>query len=86
MAHRLDAELFVVYVDTGLDDTETNRKSLQANIKFSEDLGAQIVKMKATTVSEAVAKFVRRETYYPGGIRTIRHQGMAPLSVSEHDS
>ena len=42
MAHRLDGELFVVYVDTGLDDTEANRKSLQANIKFSEDLGAQI--------------------------------------------
>ncbi len=61
MAHRLDAELFVVYVDTGLDDTEANQKSLQANIKFSEDLGAQVMKLKATTVSEAVARFVREK-------------------------
>jgi two-component system sensor histidine kinase KdpD len=61
MAHRLDAELFVVYVDTGLDDSEANQKSLQCNIKFSEDLGAQVVRLKATTVSEAVAKFVREK-------------------------
>jgi two-component system, OmpR family, sensor histidine kinase KdpD len=61
MAHRLDADLFVVYVDTGLDDGEANQKSLQANIKFSEDLGAQVVKLKATTVAEAVAKFVREK-------------------------
>ncbi|HLH08831.1 MAG TPA: universal stress protein [Terriglobales bacterium] len=59
MAHRLDAELFVVYVDTGFDDTEANQKSLQANIRFAQDVGAQVVRLKATTVSEAVAQFVR---------------------------
>jgi len=59
MAKRLDAELYVVYVDIAVDDTEANQRSLQANIRFAKDVGAQVVSLKATTVAEAVAQFVR---------------------------
>jgi two-component system, OmpR family, sensor histidine kinase KdpD len=61
MAKRLDAELYVVYVDTGVDDNEPNKRSLAANIRFAEDVGAQVVRLKGSTVAEAVAVFVREK-------------------------
>ena len=58
MAQRLDAEFYVVYVDIGVDDNDANRKSLEGNIRLAEDLGATVIKLKGTSVAEAVAKFV----------------------------
>ena len=43
MAHRIDAELYVIYVDVGADDSPENRRSLQENFRFAENLGGQIV-------------------------------------------
>ncbi len=59
MARRLDAEFFAVYVETGKHDTEENRKSLEANLRFAESLGGKVVRLKGKSVADAVAEFVR---------------------------
>ena len=61
MAKRLDGELYVVYVDIGVDDNEANQRSLASNIRFAEAVGAQVIKLKAPTVAKAVADFVREK-------------------------
>ena len=61
MAKRLDGELYVVYVDIGVDDNEPNQRSLASNIRFAEAVGAQVVKLKSPTVAKAVAGFVREK-------------------------
>jgi two-component system sensor histidine kinase KdpD len=61
MAQAMDGELYIVYVDLGQDASERNQKSLAANIQFSENVGAQIVKLKGKTVAEVVAEFVREK-------------------------
>lgn len=59
MAKRLDGELYVVYVDIGTDDNETSQRTLAANIRFAEAVGARVTKLESTTVAHAVAEFVR---------------------------
>jgi two-component system sensor histidine kinase KdpD len=61
MAKRLDGELYVVYVDIGVDDNEANQRSLASNVRFAEAVGAQVVKLKSPTVARAVAQFVREK-------------------------
>lgn len=61
MARRLDAEFFAVYVDTGKHDSEENRKSLEANLRFAESLGGKVVRLKGKSVADAVAEFVREK-------------------------
>ena len=61
MAQRIDAELFVVYVDIGVDGNPEDQRSLEQNLKFASDLGAQIVRTKGEKVAEAVAKIVREK-------------------------
>ena len=61
MARRMDAELYAIYVDIGHDTTEQDKNSLQANIQFSESLGAKVVKLTGKDVSSATAEFVREK-------------------------
>jgi two-component system, OmpR family, sensor histidine kinase KdpD len=61
MAQRIDAELFVIYVDIGVDDNPEDQRSLDQNVKFAQNLGAQIVRTKGKNVAEAVAKIVREK-------------------------
>jgi two-component system, OmpR family, sensor histidine kinase KdpD len=61
MARRMDAELFAVYVDFGQDTSDQDRNSLNANIQFSESLGAKVVKLKGKDVASATAEFVREK-------------------------
>jgi len=61
MAKRLDGELYVVYVDIGVDCNEANQRSLASNVRFAEAVGAQVMKLKAPTVAKAVADFVREK-------------------------
>jgi two-component system sensor histidine kinase KdpD len=61
MAQRFDAELFVVYVDIGVDDNPQDQRSLEQNVKFARDLGAQIIRTKSKKVAEEVAKIVREK-------------------------
>jgi two-component system, OmpR family, sensor histidine kinase KdpD len=61
MAQRIDAELFVIYVDIGVDETPEDQRSLEQNMKFSRDVGAQIIRTKGKKVAEEVAKIVREK-------------------------
>jgi two-component system sensor histidine kinase KdpD len=61
MAQRMGAELYVIYVDIGADESPENRRTLGENIRFAEDLGAQIVRTKGKSVAEEVAKIVREK-------------------------
>lgn len=58
MAQALDGELYVVYVDMGQDEDERDQKTLQANIRFAENVGATVVRVKGDAVAEAVAEVV----------------------------
>jgi two-component system, OmpR family, sensor histidine kinase KdpD len=61
MARRLDAELYVVHVDTGREDHGSNAKLLDANIRFAEDLGGKVVRMRGKNVADATAAFAREK-------------------------
>ncbi len=61
MARRLDAELFLVYVDRVPDHIGPSQKSLEANIRFAENLGAKVVRLQGRSVADTVAQFVREK-------------------------
>ncbi|HZV58748.1 MAG TPA: sensor histidine kinase KdpD [Candidatus Eremiobacteraceae bacterium] len=61
MARRLDAELYVVHVDTGAEDQGHSHKSLEANIRFAGDLGAKVVRIKGKGVADTMAAFAREK-------------------------
>jgi two-component system sensor histidine kinase KdpD len=61
MAQRIDAELYVLYIDIGVDDTPDNKRTLQENFRFAENLGAQILKVTGKNVAAEVAKIVREK-------------------------
>lgn len=61
MAQAINAELFVVYVDIDVDDEPERQRSLEANLRFAENLGAKIVKLKGKDVAEKLAEFVREK-------------------------
>src|ERR1700726_4811661 len=61
MARRMDAALFAVYVDLGQDTSDQDQNSLNANIQFSESLGAKVVKLTGKEVSSANGAFVREK-------------------------
>jgi len=59
MARRMDAELYVVHVDREIGPKESNQSALAANLRFGENLGAQVVRLKGRSVADSVAEFVR---------------------------
>ena len=59
MARRMDAELYVVHVDREFGLKESNQNALNANLRFAESLGAQVVRLKGRSVADSVAEFVR---------------------------
>src|SRR5215475_7160770 len=59
MARRMDAELYVVHVDREFGPKEPNQSALAANLKFAENLGAKVVRLKGKSVADTVAEFVR---------------------------
>jgi two-component system sensor histidine kinase KdpD len=61
MAQRIEAELYVIYVDMGTDEDPQNQRSLSQNIRFGENLGAKIIRTKGKKVAEEVAKIVREK-------------------------
>jgi len=61
MAQAMNAELFVVYTDLGQDKDEQNQRTLSANIRFAENVGATIARLQGKTVAEAVAEFVNEK-------------------------
>jgi two-component system, OmpR family, sensor histidine kinase KdpD len=59
MARRMDAELYVVHVLREFAPREENPKVLEANLRFAENLGAQVVRLKGRSVADTIADFVR---------------------------
>jgi two-component system, OmpR family, sensor histidine kinase KdpD len=59
MAHGLDAEFFVVHVETGKGRTEERTRSLATNIRFAENLGAKIIQIEGSNVARSVGEFIR---------------------------
>src|SRR6476646_5111976 len=46
MAQGLDAEFYVVHVETGKERPEDRTRSLAANMRFAENLGARVMQLK----------------------------------------
>jgi len=61
MAQAMNAELFVVYTDLGQDSSDANQRTLSANIRFAENVGASIVRVKGKSVAESITEFVREK-------------------------
>jgi len=61
MAQAMNAELFVVYTDLGQDKSEENQRTLNANIRFAENVGASVSRLPGKSVAEAVARFVNEK-------------------------
>jgi two-component system sensor histidine kinase KdpD len=61
MARRLDSDLYVIHVDTGRDNQEPNKKTVAANLRFAENLGAKVIELKGVSVADSVAKVVREK-------------------------
>src|ERR1700691_5497551 len=61
MSQAMNAELFVVYTDLGQDKSEENQRTLAANMRFAENVGATLVRLQGKSVSEAVAEFVNEK-------------------------
>jgi two-component system, OmpR family, sensor histidine kinase KdpD len=59
MARRMDAELYVVHVDREIGPKESNQTALAANLKFAENLGAKVIRLRGRSVADSVAEFVR---------------------------
>jgi len=58
MAQAMNAELFVVYTDMGQDTSEENQRTLNANFRFAENVGASIIRLSGKNVAETVARVV----------------------------
>jgi two-component system sensor histidine kinase KdpD len=61
MAHAIDADFYVVYVDSPRDEDPDNRRTLQENIRFAENLGATVVRLQRGNIAERVAEFAREK-------------------------
>lgn len=61
MAHALDAEFYVVYVDVAADEIDDNRRTLSENIRFAENLGGTVVRLERGDIASRVAEFVREK-------------------------
>ena len=59
MARRMDAELYVLHVEREFAQREENPQVLEANLRFAENLGAKVVKLKGRSVADTIADFVR---------------------------
>lgn len=59
MAHRIQGELYVIYVDVGVDESAENRRTLQENFRFADNVGATILRASGKHVAEEVAKMVK---------------------------
>jgi two-component system, OmpR family, sensor histidine kinase KdpD len=57
MAERLDAEFYVIYVRQEQDKRAERQRSLQANMQFATNLGAEVVQLSGSSITAAAAEF-----------------------------
>ena len=58
LAEAIDAELFVLHVESDRVVAPAEARALEANIQFAQNLGAQVVHLKGSSVAAATAAFV----------------------------
>ena len=58
LAEAIDAELFVLHVESDRVASPAEARGLEANIQFAQNLGAQVVHLKGSSVAAATAAFV----------------------------
>ncbi len=76
------ASCYVLYVDTGADDDDPERqRSLQANLHFAENLGAQDREAQGQGRRPGHGGVRSREAHHADDLRTFRHQRLAQVSV-----
>jgi len=61
LARRIDAELYVLHVDREFGQRQEDAKALEANLRFGENLGAHITRLKGKSVADTIAEFVRNK-------------------------
>lgn len=61
LARRVDAELYVVNVEREFGKQQEDAKRLEANLRFGENLGAEIVRLKGRSVADTIGEFVRNK-------------------------
>jgi len=61
LAQGLDAELFVLHLDTDTDKPEDAARTLEDNLEFAQNLGAKVVHLKGASVAEATAEFAKEQ-------------------------
>ncbi len=60
MAQAMNAELSVIYIDMGQDASEANQRTLAANLRFAENVGAKVAQLEGKSVASAAAEYVNR--------------------------
>jgi len=60
MAEAMGAEFCVLYVENEPQMVEEKRRSLEGNIQFAENVGAQVVRLKGTSVPAAAAEYIAK--------------------------
>jgi two-component system sensor histidine kinase KdpD len=58
LVEAVGGRLYVLHVDTERDRTPEQQRSLEANLRFAENLGAEVVHVKGKNIPSAVAAFV----------------------------
>ncbi len=59
IAEAVDGEFYVLHVETDRDRPEERQRSLNANLRFAENLKANIVHLKGSSIPACAAAFVR---------------------------
>ena len=57
LAHLLNAEFFIVHLDTEQDASPEAARTLEDHFSFAGNLGAQVCHLKGSSVAEATARF-----------------------------
>jgi two-component system, OmpR family, sensor histidine kinase KdpD len=50
-----------VYVDIGADESPESKRTLAENIRFAENLGGKIIRVRGKNVAEEMARIVREK-------------------------
>jgi two-component system sensor histidine kinase KdpD len=60
MAEAMDADFSVLYVESAQELPDTERRTLDANIQFAENVGAQVVRLTGKSVPLTTAEYVAK--------------------------
>jgi two-component system sensor histidine kinase KdpD len=59
LAEALDAELYVLHVDSGSKESPERELSLSSSLQFARNLGASIISLKGSDTARVTASFIR---------------------------